>query len=64
MVKVDNLIDLAEIRRHIRRTTHHCSFCGKTNYETRAMVTSCSAYICNECVIESAKIMGLKLPGK
>ncbi len=40
-----------------RKTTHCCSFCGKTEKEVRLLITGINGFICDECVAQANKII-------
>ena len=40
-----------------RKTTHCCSFCGKTEKEVRLLITGINGFICDECVAQANEII-------
>ena len=40
-----------------------CSFCGKSQHEVRKLVAGPSVFICNECVVQIAQMMGIGAKG-
>lgn len=37
--------------------THYCSFCGKSNVEAKAIITSDSVCICDECILSCVNLI-------
>jgi hypothetical protein len=48
--KIEALQPAAAEARPEGQTTLHCSFCGKSSHDVRALIAGPSAYICDECV--------------
>ena len=40
-----------------KRTTHCCSFCGKSENEVRLLITGINGYICDDCVSQANEII-------
>ena len=40
-----------------KKTTHCCSFCGKSENEVRLLITGMNGYICDDCVAQANEII-------